>query len=53
MADLVSAVELRKAIKIPDDLKARITEYEQSNWSANVTSPQIKKIWKDFFTIEL
>lgn len=51
MADLVSAVELRKAIKIPDDLKARITEYEQSNWSANVTSPQIKKIWKDFFTI--
>ena len=50
MADLVSAVELRKAIKIPDDLKTRITEYEQSNWSANVTSPQIKKIWKDFFS---
>lgn len=51
MTGHVSTVELRKAIKIPDDLKARITDYERSNWAANVTSPQIKQLWKDFFVL--
>ena len=51
MTGHVSTVELRKAIKIPDDLKARITDYERSNWAANVTSPQIKQLWKDFYVL--
>jgi hypothetical protein len=51
MTGHVGTLELRKAIKLPDDLKARITAYEQSNWAANVTSPDIKQLWKDFYVL--
>ncbi|MEG3765112.1 hypothetical protein [Alteromonas sp. 14N.309.X.WAT.G.H12] len=49
MAGHISSIELRTAIKIPDSLKARITEYERSTWAANVTLPQMSRLWKDFY----
>jgi mRNA-degrading endonuclease YafQ of YafQ-DinJ toxin-antitoxin module len=44
----VSRKELIAALDINDELRNKISKYEQDNWAANISSPAMQVSWKTF-----
>jgi len=48
MSGSVSTNELDAALKLNDDLKLKINNYEQGHWAANLSTPEMKTSWSHF-----
>lgn len=48
MSGNITVRELDSALSLNDDLKQKLTDYEKKNWAANISSPEVKKVWKKF-----
>jgi hypothetical protein len=47
---LVGDAELKAALQLDPKLRAKISEYEQGTWAANLSTPVIQSDWRIFLS---
>lgn len=48
MRGTVTERELTSALRLDESLKSKLSEYEKSNWAANISSVEVRRIWTRF-----
>jgi hypothetical protein len=46
----VTSEQLKSALRLSDDLKGKIRDYEQRSWAANLSAPDLKIPWAAFLS---
>ena len=48
MRGTITEREFSSALNLSDELKEKLSNYETNNWAANISSSEVRRVWKGF-----